>query len=67
VSKFVERVASRASEVKLSRAALTLLATPFYVLGLLVGLAVVSARWIGAAVLIGVDDVRHRSDLPGDS
>jgi hypothetical protein len=55
----VDRVASAAQAVKPLRVLLSVLAAPFYVLGLLVGFAVVAATWCYAAVQVGVQDARR--------
>lgn len=57
---FVDRVAVQAQEVRPLRVMLTILAFPFYLLGLLVGLVWVALAWCGAAVVVGVRDVRDR-------
>lgn len=57
---YVQRVADRASEFDPARAVLTVLAAPFYLVGLLVGIVWVALAWIWAAVLTGAGDVRGR-------
>lgn len=64
---FPARVAAAAGEVRLVRVVLTILALPFYLLGLLVGLLVVAVSWSVAAVKVGVDDVRTRSSRDGEA
>jgi len=58
-----DRVAERAATVKPARVALSVLASPFYVLGLLVGVAWLLFAWAYAAVLVGVADARARRDV----
>lgn len=55
---FPARVAVRAADVQFARLLLSILAAPFYLLGLVVGLVLVAARWCWAAVLIGIEDVK---------
>lgn len=62
MSSYVERVADRAASIQASRLLLSLLALPFYLLGLLVGLLVVAFRWAYAAVLVGISDVTKKGD-----
>ena len=57
---FADRVAAQALEVRFARVLLSLLAFPFYVLGLVLGLIIVAVRWCYAAVLVGIADVRKR-------
>ena len=63
---FPTRVAAKASEVKFSRVILTVLALPFYAVGCVVGLLIVAASWLFAALAVGVADARARSanDVP---
>lgn len=60
VRSFAERVAARAVEVDLGRLLLTLLAVPFWLIGVVIGVAWVALRWMVAAVAVGVADVRDR-------
>lgn len=62
---FADRLASQAAEVRLVRALLSLLAFPFYLLGLLVGVLILAVRWCYAAVLIGVADAAKRGNDAG--
>lgn len=62
---FSERVAERASQVRLVRVVLSVLAFPFYLLGGLVGLVWVALVWCWAAVAVGFDDARKRGDDGG--
>ena len=57
---FPERVAARAPSVNVIRLLLSVLAFPFYVLGVVVGLLLVSVQWAYSAVVVGVEDVRSR-------
>ena len=61
VASFPERVAARATTLQPARIALTVLAAPFYLVGLVAGLIWVMIVWIASAVAVGVDDVRSRS------
>lgn len=58
---YPQRVASRAAEIKPAKAALTIVATPFYVIGLVLGLILVAALWCWAAVGEGIDTARGES------
>lgn len=60
MSNPVDRVAAAAQTVKPLRLLLSLLAFPFYLLGLVAGLVVVVAVWVVAAVQVGFTDVRKR-------
>lgn len=60
MSNPVDRVAAAAQTVKPLRILLSVLAFPFYVLGLLAGLVVVLFMWVVAAVQVGFSDVRKR-------
>lgn len=60
MSNPVDRVAAAAQTVKPLRLLLSLLAFPFYLLGLLAGLVVVVAMWFVAAAQVGYVDVRKR-------
>ena len=60
-ASLADRVAARAADVRFARLILSLLALPFYLLGLIVGLLVLAARWCYAAVIVGVADVTKRS------
>lgn len=62
MSRFADRVAAEATEVRPVRALLTLLAFVFYLLGVVVGAAVVAVSWSIAAVKVGIADVRARAD-----
>ena len=65
MSNPVDRVADAAQNVKPLRLLLSVLAFPFYLLGLLAGLVVVVAMWIVAATQVGFADVRRRgSEAP---
>ena len=64
MSTFSDRVAAEAMSVRPVRALLTVLAAPFYVLGLLVGLVVVVALFAAGAVRVGIADVRARAVNP---
>lgn len=65
--KFIDRVASEATEVRPVRMALTALAALFYALGWLVGLVVVAVKFAVGAVRVGIADARERFAAPGDA
>jgi hypothetical protein len=72
MSSFVERAVAEATGTKLSRVLLTILAAPFYLIGLLVGVVVVVAVVAFGAVKLGVVDVRRHAErtppiVDGDS
>lgn len=60
MSNPVDRVAAAAQNVKPLRLVLSVLAFPFYLLGLLAGFVVVVVMWIVAAAQVGFSDVRKR-------
>lgn len=62
MSSFVERAVAEATSMKLSRVLLTILAAPFYLLGLVVGVVVVVAVVAFGAVKLGFVDVRRRAE-----
>lgn len=53
--QFTEKIAQRAATYKPARALLTLLALPFYVVGMTVALIWVAVSWIYAAAVSGFD------------
>lgn len=55
-----DRIASKAAETRPLRIVLSVLAFPFYVLGLVLGVLVVAFTWCYAAVGVGIDDARKR-------
>lgn len=59
---FPERVANRAADVKFVQLLLTIVALPFFVLGLVVGLVWLAVRWCYAAVLVGFEQVAVKAD-----
>jgi len=63
VSTFVQRSVEQAVDLRLGRIILTILAAPFYVIGLLIGAVVVVAVVAAGAVKLGVADVRSRVDV----
>jgi len=63
VSTFVQRSVEQAVDLRLGRIILTILAAPFYVIGLLIGAVVVVAVVAAGAVKLGVADVRARVDV----
>ena len=58
---YVDRVADRAADVQVVRLLLSLLALPFWLLGLLVGVLWLAIRWCYAAAIVGFGDVKRRS------
>lgn len=64
MSNPVDRVAAAAQNVKPLRLLLSVLAFPFYLLGLIAGLVVVAFMWFAAAVQVGFADVHKRDDEP---
>lgn len=64
MAKFVDRVASEALALRPLKMLATVLAIPFYVLGLLLGLLVVVAAFAVGAVRVGIADARARLAPP---
>jgi ABC-type sulfate transport system permease subunit len=60
VPGFVDRVAVEALKVRPARIVLTVLALPFYVLGIVIGLLFVIAKFALGAIKVGIDDMRAR-------
>ncbi len=58
VAATFDKVAERAATLRPARVALSVLAAPFYVLGLILGVLWLAAAWAYAAVLVGIDDGR---------
>ncbi len=56
----VDRVAEAAQQVKPLRLLLSIVAFPFYLIGLIAGLVWVAVTWIAAAVQVGFADARRR-------
>lgn len=63
-TSFSARVAVQAAELRPLRIVLTVLAVPFYVLGVLLGLLFVAVLWAVGAVRVGLDDARSRLAPP---
>lgn len=61
----VDRVAARAAEVQFVRLVLSLLALPFFVLGLMVGVLWLAVRWCYAAVMVGFEQLNPDTDDAG--
>ena len=59
-STMTDRIAAKAVDTRPLRILLSVLAMPFYVLGLVVGVLVVAATWCYAAVGVGITDARNR-------
>lgn len=49
----VDRIAKRAAEVRPARVALTVIASPLYLLGFIVGVLFVSFTWLLAGAAVG--------------
>ena len=62
MAAIVDRVQSQAAEVRVLRVVLSVLAAPFYVVGLLVAVLWVAVTWCIAAAQVGFGDVRKRGD-----
>lgn len=62
---FLDRVSARALTFTPAKVVLTLLALPFYLVGLLVGGLWVAVAWCLAAGQIGMADVRARAARTG--
>lgn len=58
---FIERVAASATTIAPSKALFTLLALPFYLVGLLAGVVWVAFTFAYGAVKVGIADVRKRA------
>lgn len=61
----IDAIADRAQEIRFTRILLTILATPFWVLGALAGVVWVAFTWCLAAVQVGFADghkVKRGSD-----
>lgn len=58
----IDRVAARASEVQFVRLLLSLLALPFFVLGVVAGVLWLAVRWCYAAVLVGFEQMNRDGD-----
>ena len=55
----VDRVAARAAEVQFVRLLLSLLALPFFVVGVIVGVLWLAVRWCYAAVMVGFEQMNR--------
>lgn len=56
----VKRIQTAATEVRLIRVLLSILAAPFYVVGTVVAVAFLAVTWCIAAAQVGFGDVRRR-------
>lgn len=63
MGEFVERVAAEAVAVKPVRVVATVVAVPFWVLGVLAGLVWFAVVFAAGAVKVGFGDVRARLDM----
>lgn len=54
----IDRVQAQAAELQPIRILLSVLAAPFWVLGVVVGVTLLAVRWMIAAVLVGMTDAR---------
>ena len=59
-SDFASRVAERASQIRFAQVLLTILASPFWLIGAVAGLVWVCVTWCAAAVVIGFSDAHER-------
>ena len=59
---FPDRVAARAEQIRFTRVILTVIAAPFYLVGLLVGVVWVGLRWVFAAVQEGFASASKRGE-----
>lgn len=59
-STMTDRITAKAVDLRPLRILLSIIAAPFYVLGLVVGVLIVAATWCYAAVGVGVSDARNR-------
>ena len=62
MASVVERVQLQAAQVRVIRVLLSVVAAPFYVLGLTVAVLWVAVSWCIAAAQVGFADVRKRGD-----
>lgn len=65
MQNYVERVADRANQIKFVQLVLTLLALPFFLLGVIVGVVWLAVKWCYAAVLVGFEVPVNRGDDAG--
>lgn len=66
MANFVDQVAERAAEIRVARIILSLIALPFFVIGFVIGVLWVAARWVFAAAMIGFEQVTASSSEAGD-
>lgn len=57
----IDRVSAQAAELQLLRILLSVLALPFYVIGVVIGVTLIALRWMFAAVLVGMTDMQTRA------
>ena len=57
--QFMDRVASKAVDVRVFKVMLSLIAVPFYVIGVLAAVVWLVARWCVAAIIVGFQDVKR--------
>ena len=62
---YVERVAARAEQIKFIQLVLTVLALPFFIVGVIVGVVWLAVRWCYAAVIVGFETSVKRDDDAG--
>lgn len=63
---YIDRVGDRAADIKVVALLLSLIALPFYVLGVVVAVLWLAVKWCYAAVLVGFADVKgKRGDAAG--
>jgi len=63
---FPDRVAAKAADIKVARILLSLIAVPFYVVGIVVGVAWLAIRWTFAAVVVGFSDACGKRSVIDD-
>lgn len=57
---FADRVAARAVDVRIVKLLLSLIALPFWLLGMVAAVVWLAVRWCYAAVIVGFTDVTNR-------
>lgn len=63
---FPERVADRAADIRFVQLLLSLLALPFFVLGVIAGLLWLAIRWCYAALLVGFEQIAATQTAEAD-
>lgn len=57
---YIDRIAEQARRISLVRLVLIVLAAPFWTVGAIIGAVWLAAVWCGAAIAVGINDVRTR-------